>query len=153
MGTTTLQKKVFTLMMCFGMVFGMTLYNIVLHEGWTSQLFYQLAQEMWLVFSIALLLDLFLVGPLAKKFVLHVLPPETKKIVVIISIASTMVISMVLLMSIFGVTYTHGFTSKAFREYPKTVGLNFIAAYPLNLLIISPLVRYLFSLMFPQEGK
>ena len=140
-------------MMCFGMVFGMTLYNIVLHEGWTSQVFSHLLDEMWLVFAIALILDLFLVGPLAKKFVFHILQPEAKTIIKIISIASTMVISMVLLMSIFGVIYTEGLTVNALKMYPKTVLLNFIAAYPLNLLIVSPVVRFLFARIFPEVAQ
>ncbi len=33
MGETKFQKFIFTLMMCFGMVLGMTIYNMLLNEG------------------------------------------------------------------------------------------------------------------------
>ena len=38
MGQTKLQKFIFTLMMCFCMVLGMTIYNMILNEGFHSNL-------------------------------------------------------------------------------------------------------------------
>lgn len=151
MGETKLQKKIFTLMMCLGMVLGMTTYNIILHVGFSIEVFKFLIKEVWVVFTIALILDLFLVGPLAKKLVFSILKPDVKKIKLILSISFTMVVSMVLLMSIFGSILMKGFTIDAIKIYPQTVSLNFIAALPLNMIIVSPLVRLLFVKMFPQK--
>lgn len=150
MGNTTLQKRIFTAMMCFGMVLGMTIYNIILHDGLTVHLFGQLAKELWLVFIVAFILDMFFVGPLAKKFIFSKVTPETKRIFIILGISCTMVCSMVLLMSVFGSIFSKGFTMDAVKIYPKTVGLNFIVALPLNLIIVSPVMRAIFIKIFPE---
>ena len=151
MGETKLQKKVFTVLMCFGMVFGMTTYNIILHNGFTREVLNLLFKEIGFVFIIAFILDIFIVGPFAKKQVFSRLKPDTKKVVVILSISITMVVCMVLIMSVFGSVLAEGFSFKAVRIYPKTVLMNFIVALPLNLLIISPLVRVLFVKIFPHQ--
>ncbi len=149
MGETVFQKKVFTMMMCFGMVLGMTAYNIILHVGFTSEVFMLITKEIGFVFIIAFMLDNFLVGPFAKKQVFSRVKPETKQITIILSISLTMVTCMVLLMSIFGSVYTKGFSLEAVKIYPKTVLMNFAAALPLNLFIVSPLVRLVFLKIFP----
>lgn len=151
MGETKLQKKAFTLMMCFGMVLGMTTYNIILHNGLTIDVFMLLLKEIGFVFIIAFVLDNFIVGPFAKKQVFSRVKPDTKTIVIILSISTTMVVCMVLLMSIFGSIVSEGFSFNAVKIYPKTVLLNFIVALPLNLLIVSPLVRALFIKIFPPK--
>ncbi len=151
MGETKVQKKVFTLMMCFGMVLGMTTYNIILHNGLTTDVFSHLLKEIGFVFIIAFILDNFIVGPFAKKQVFSRVSSDTKTIFVILSISTTMVVCMVLLMSIFGSIISEGFSLNAVKIYPKTVLLNFIAALPLNLLIVSPLVRALFIKLFPPK--
>nr|WP_319401357.1 DUF2798 domain-containing protein [uncultured Carboxylicivirga sp.] len=151
MGETRKQKQVFTLMMCFGMVLGMTTYNIILHTGLNINVFSLLIKELGFVFIIAFLLDNFIVGPFAKKQVFSRVGPETKTIVVILSIATTMVVSMVLIMSVFGSIVSEGFTLNALKVYPKTVLLNLIAALPLNLLVVSPIVRGLFVKIFPPK--
>lgn len=151
MGKTKLQKKVFMLLMCFGMVLGMTAYNIILHNGLSVDVFKLLIKEIGLVFIIAFFLDNFIVGPFAKKQVFSRIKPDTKMVFIILSISSTMVVCMVLLMSIFGSIFSEGFSINAVKAYPKTVLMNFIVALPLNLLIISPLVRALFIKIFPPK--
>lgn len=151
MGETNMQKKVFTVLMCLGMVFGMTSYNIVLHHGFSVDFFNLFIKQIGVIFSIALVLDLFLVGPFAKKQVFSRVTPNTKKIVIILSISITMVVCMVLLMSVFGAIFTKGFSLNAIKIYPKTVLMNFIVALPLNLLMVSPLVRAIFIKIFPPK--
>ena len=151
MGETKLQKNVFTVMMCLGMVFGMTLYNIILHNGFSAGVFTLLLKEIWLVFIVAFMLDFFVVGPIAKRQVFRILKPDTNKIKIILCLASSMVVSMVLLMSVFGAVFMEGFTLNALKIYPETVLLNFVAALPLNLLIVSPVVRTLFVKIFPPQ--
>lgn len=150
MGETKLQKNIFTLMMCIGMVTGMTAFNISLHIGLTPEIFKILIKEVWIVFAVALILDLFIVGPLAKKFVFTVIKPK-QKIKTILSIAFAMVTSMVLIMSALGCLYKGGFTMEALRIYPHAVGLNFIIALPLNIIIVSPIARGIFTKLFPTE--
>jgi len=151
MGETNRQKKVFTVMMCMGMVSGMTTYNIVLHNGFSWSFFSHFFHEIGLVFAIALILDLFLVGPFAKKQVFSRVTPDTKKAVIILSIGTTMVVCMVLLMSVFGAIFSQGFCLQALKMYPKIVFMNLIVALPLNFLIVSPIVRTIFIKIFPQN--
>ena len=151
MGQTKFQKFIFTLMMCFFMVLGMTTYNIILNEGFHSNLLNNLLKDFWLGFIVALLLDVFIVGKLAKPLAFKIVKPnkETKQIKIIIAISSCMVVGIVLFMSIFGAIVSSGFTIDALKLYPLCVLRNFIMALPLNLLIVSPIVRFIFNKMFP----
>ena len=151
MGQTKLQKFFFTLMMCFCMVLGMTIYNMILNEGFHSNLLNNLLKDFWLGFIVALLLDIFIVGKLAKPLAFKIVKPtkETKQIKIILAISSCMVVGMVLFMSIFGAIVSSGFTIDALKLYPLCVLRNFIMALPLNLLIVSPIVRFSFNKIFP----
>ena len=151
MGQTKFQKFIFTLMMCFFMVLGMTTYNIILNEGFHSNLLNNLLKDFWLGFIVALLLDIFIVGKLAKPLAFKIVKPtkETKQIKIILAISSCMVVGMVLFMSIFAAIVSSGFTIDALKLYPLCVLRNFIMALPLNLLIVSPIVRFIFNKMFP----
>lgn len=151
MGQTKLQKFIFTLMMCFCMVLGMTIYNMILNEGFHSNLLNNLLKEFWLGFMVALLLDIFIVGKLAKPIAFKIVKPnkETKQIKIILAISSCMVIGMVLFMSMFGAIIAVGFNIGALKLYPLCIVRNFVVALPLNLLIVSPMVRFLFNKIFP----
>lgn len=150
MGQTKFQKFIFTLMMCFFMVLGMTTYNIILNEGFHSNLLNNLLKDFWLGFIVALLLDIFIVGKLAKPLAFKIVKPtkETKQIKIILAISSCMVVGMVLFMSMFGAIVSSGFTIAALKLYPLCVLRNFIMALPLNLLIVSPIVRFSFNKIF-----
>lgn len=150
MGETKLQKFIFTLMMCFFMVLGMTIYNMILNEGFHPQFFNNLLKDFWLGFFVALLLDIFIIGKIAKPIAFKILNPTktTKQIKVILTISTCMVVGMVLLMSMYGAIVAVGFNSTALKIYPLCIARNFIVALPLNLLIVSPLVRMSFNKLF-----
>ncbi|KIL07906.1 hypothetical protein SR42_02315 [Clostridium botulinum] len=150
MGQTKLQKFIFTLMICFGMVLGMTIYNMLLNEGFHSQFFNNLLKDFWLGFIVALLLDVFIVGKIAKPIALKIVKPnnETKPIKIILTISLCMVIGMVLFMSMYGAITAVGFNSGALKIYPLCIIRNFIMALPLNMLIVSPVVRLSFNKVF-----
>ncbi len=151
MGQTKLQKFIFTLMMCFCMVLGMTIYNMILNEGFHSNLLNNLLKDFWLGFIVALLLDIFIVGKLAKPIAFKIVKPnkETKQVKIILAISSCMVIGMVLFMSMFGAIIAAGFNIDALKLYPLCILRNFVVALPLNLLIVSPIVRFSFTKIFP----
>lgn len=150
MGQTKSQKFIFTLMMCFGMVLGMTIYNMILNEGFSDQFFNHLLKDFWLGFIVALILDVFIVGKLAKPIAFKIVKPtpETKQIKVILAISSCMVVGMVLCMSMYGAIVAVGFNAQALKIYPLCIIRNFVMALPLNLLIVSPLVRFSFGKIF-----
>ena len=155
MGQTKSQKFIFTLMMCFGMVLGMTIYNMLLNEGFSDQFFIHLLKDFWLGFIVALLLDVFVVGKLAKPIAFKIVKPNenTKPIQVILTISSCMVVGMVICMSMYGAITAVGFTTDALKIYPLCIIRNFVFALPLNLLVVSPLVRFIFGLVFPAPAQ
>lgn len=151
MGETQFQKFIFTLMMCFCMVLGMTIYNMLLNEGWSNQFCVHLLKDFWLGFFVALFLDIFVIGKIAKAIVFKIIVPtkDTKRIFIILSISCCMVIGMVLCMSLYGSVTVMGFSFMTIKSYPSFIARNIVVALPLNLLIVSPFVRIVFSKAFP----
>lgn len=62
-----------------------------------------------------------------------------------------MVTGMVLLMSLYGAMINVGFNSELPSAYVKGVGFNFIAALPLQLLFVGPIVRLIFTKIYSEE--
>ncbi len=137
------------MMMCLGMVIVMTFYNLVMNGAGGPIHIKEIALELIIGFIIALLIEICIVGPCAKKIVFALPFDKSKKVNMIIAMATTMVIGMVFFMSFYGMAmmYLHGglqgdsFVSSYFSIFIK----NFIMAYPLQLIIMGPLVRFLFG--------
>lgn len=74
---------------------------------------------------------------------------KSKQIFVILSISLFMVIGMVLFMSLYGLGTAYFYSSlgeeEILKSYSSIVFKNFIFAFPLQLIIMGPLVRYLFA--------
>ena len=109
----------------------------------------EIALELLIGFIIALLIEISIVVPCEKKIVFMLPFDKLKKINIIIAMATAMVIGMVFFMSFFGMIMMHlhgglqgdSFVSIYFSIFIK----NFIMAYPLQLIIMGPLVRFLFA--------
>ena len=148
MPTTRKESILFGTMMCFGMVLIMSVYNLFLNgligELSVGEMFIEGAIGL----MIALLLDLFLVGPTAKKVAFMLPYDKSKKVFVILAISFCMVVGMVLFMSLYGLGtafLTNGVrTGSMITSYFTIVIKNFIVAFPLQLLIMGPIVRFLF---------
>ncbi|EJQ50332.1 hypothetical protein A6283_26445 [Bacillus wiedmannii] len=149
MPTTRKENFQFGMMMCLGMVIVMTFYNLLLNGVGGPIHIKEIALELIIGFIIALLIEICIVGPCAKKLVFMLPFDKSKKINIIVAMATAMVIGMVFFMSFYGMTmmYLHGglqgnsFVSMYFSIFIK----NFILAYPLQLIIMGPLVRFLFG--------
>ncbi len=85
MPTTRKEKFYFGLMMCFGMVVCMTFYNLFTHGFIGTVTLKGMFLQLILVFMIAFLLELFIVGPVAKKLAFSLPYDKSKKIYVILS--------------------------------------------------------------------
>ena len=148
MPTTKKESVYFGLIMCFGMVFFMTLYNLYLNDMFGSITFLQGISDFLIGFIIALVLDLYLVGPYAKKIALKITANTTKTLYKVLTISTCMVIGMAFFMSIYGLvsTYFHnGYSSNSILiEYLSVFGSNFIVALPLQIIVIGPIVRFIF---------
>ena len=150
MGKNKTEKFIFTLMMCACMVLGMTIYNMILVKGFSTEIFSDLLYEYWPGFIVALILDIFIVGKIAKFFAGKLVKENDPMIKRILIISSFMVCGMVLCMSFYGAFINIGFSPLLPYAYINAIWKNFIVALPLNLLIVSPLVRTVFIKIFPQ---
>ncbi|WP_033706760.1 DUF2798 domain-containing protein [Bacillus mycoides] len=145
MPTTRKENLQFGMMMCLGMVIVMTFYNLLMNGAGGSIHIKEIALELISGVIIALLIEICIVGPCAKKIVFALPFDKSKKVNMIIA----MVIGMVFFMSFYGMAmmYLHNglhgdsFVSIYFSVFIK----NFIIAYPLQLIIMGPLVRFLFG--------
>lgn len=147
MPTNKKESFYFGLMMCAGMVVVMTFYNLILNdligEIPLKEILVQLLQGL----IVAFLLESFIVGPVAQRLALSLPFDQSKKLFVILSISFFMVSGMVLCMSLYGLVtayISNGLEESLFKSYFTIASRNFIFALPLQLLIIGPVVRYIF---------
>lgn len=149
------ESFIFTIMMCFFMVFVMSIYNVSLHMG---QLSIDTIKAAWLGFPIAycvaMCCDWFFVSSIAKGFAFRFLvTPESNALKKAIAVSCCMVIPMVIIMSLYGaleVTLQTGSWDLIPIIWLTNIPKNFIMALPLQLLIAGPLVRALFRKVFPE---
>lgn len=147
--TTKKESFQFGFIMCFGMVFLMTIYNLCINGTITKVSFLDVIYNFIIAFVLAFILDLFIVGPIAKKVALYLTVKSDKKIFKILAISVCMVFGMAGCMSIYGLVsgYIHnGFHSNSvILDYLSVFSKNVIFALPLQIIIMGPIVRYIFT--------
>lgn len=149
MGKNKKENFIFTLICCALMVLGMDLYNSILSNGFNSNLFIGILIPYVPIFCIALILDWFLVGKLAKSIVAKIVNENDHLIKKVLLISFFMVCGMCFCMSLI-VSILHMTTPSHFPvQFIKTLGMNFICALPLQLLIVGPIARGIFFKMYP----
>ncbi|MDF9842823.1 MULTISPECIES: DUF2798 domain-containing protein [unclassified Paenibacillus] len=149
MGRNKKEALVFTSMMCFMMVVGMSFYNVLLFNGANSEVFIQVAIGLLPALVVALFLDIVVVSRIAKGLAFKIVKPSDPMIKKVMTISIFMVCGMVICMSLYGTLAHYGFGDNFLRHYLSILGLNFICALPLQLLVVGPLTRLLFTRMFP----
>lgn len=145
------QEILFTILMVFVMVYAMVCYNIALAMGGLSNSVFLLAfHELPIMMPIAFLLDLIIVGPIAKKITFSKFNPEqTNPVFIILSISISSVWLMCPLMSLAAtILFKGGFQREMVSIWLQTTALNYPMAAFWQLLVAGPLVRRLFGLMF-----
>ncbi|WP_422656827.1 hypothetical protein ACK8P5_13660 [Paenibacillus sp. EC2-1] len=149
MPTTKKENFYFGSMMCVGMVIFMTSYNLITNDLIGKISWKGILLQLILGFIVALLLESFIVGPIAKKIALSLPFDKSNKVVFILSLSLCMVCGMVVCMSVFGLVSAYLANSlvgeSLIYSYLSIVFKNFVFALPLQLLIIGPVVRFLFS--------
>jgi uncharacterized integral membrane protein len=132
------------------MVLAMTTYNLSLVKGFSSQIFPILLKELWVVFLIALFFDVVVISNTTKKLALSLISKKniTNLPAKILIISTSMVVGMVICMSLFGSINAVGFSREIGRVYPRIALMNFIVAWPLNIIIANPLARLVHSSIF-----
>ena len=118
-------------------------------EGFSLNIFKHEALGFPLAFIYALVGDIVIVGKIVKIITSKILKPndDMKKVGVYMSFFTSC--GMVIWMSLFGVITNIGLNSNFISAYSNALITNFIFAIPLNLLIVSPLIRFIFFKIFP----
>lgn len=151
------ESLIFTFMMCFVMVFVMSIYNVSVFMGGMSG---QVIREAWLGFPlayvVAMALDWFIISHMAKKvaFTFLIKSHHGRGMIAVI-VSCCMVMPMVIVMSLYGAAEAcvrFGGFHQLINIWGRNILINVIVALPLQLLIAGPLVRIFFRRIFP-EGK
>lgn len=146
------ESLIFTVMMCFVMVFVMSVYNTCLANG----LAWESVRQAWLglplAYAVAFICDWFLVAKAAKKTAFKIVKPTGKAIAKILAISICMVCGMVICMSLFGAINAAGFSVNALAMWPRCILLNLMVALPLQVLVAGPLIRFVFSRLVLQNA-
>ncbi|WP_122646207.1 DUF2798 domain-containing protein [Enterococcus mediterraneensis] len=138
MPTNKKEGIIFTTLMCFLMVLGMSTYNLWLHHSLTLK---ELLIGFIPGFIVAFVLDVFIVGVLAKKIAFALPIDPQKKLPMILTISTLMILGMVTCMSLFGILMQNGLSDAMLSQYLTAWKMNVIAALPLQLLIVGPVSR------------
>ncbi|HEM3438349.1 DUF2798 domain-containing protein [Streptococcus suis] len=144
MPTNKKEGIIFTVIMCSLMVIGMSTYNLFLHGNLNLS---ELLIGFIPGFIVAFILDVFIVGVVAKKIAFKLPINQNSKIQLIIAISTLMVIGMVTFMSMFGLIMNGQMSSLTIATYLGAWGTNFIMALPLQLIIVGPFSRYILGLI------
>ncbi|MEK3668953.1 MULTISPECIES: DUF2798 domain-containing protein [unclassified Paenibacillus] len=149
MGSNKKEALIFTSLMCFFMVVFMSFYNVIISNGFNNRLFADVAIGLLPALAVALFCDIVVVSKIAKGLAFKIVNPSAPMIKKVLTISCFMVCGMVILMSLYGTLAHFGFGDNFFRHYFSILGLNFICALPLQLIVVGPLTRFLFTRMFP----
>ncbi|GAS84816.1 unknown protein [Paenibacillus amylolyticus] len=109
-----------------------------------------------LCFVIAFLVESFIVGPVARKIAFSLPFDKSNKIFGVLAMSFFMVIGMVLIMSLYGMISAYLANQLSggsiFHTYLHTIARNFSLALPYQLIILGPLVRYVFGKFIKDNG-
>ena len=138
MPTNKKEGIIFTTLMCFSMVLGMSIYNLLLHGSFS---FVALITGLIPGFIVAFILDVFVIGVLAKKIAFSLPLNKDNKLVMILTISCLMILGMVTCMSLFGVLIEGGMPNDLGGPYRHDWSMNIIDALPHQLIVVGPFSR------------
>lgn len=129
---------IFGITMCFLMICGMSAYNLAL----VGKLSYtKFAIGLIPGFIVAFFFDTVIVGPIAKKLAFKLPIDRNNKLQTILAISLLMITGMVTFMSVFGLLMRPELPENIIHAYFTAWRMNFIAALPLQLLLVGPISR------------
>jgi len=154
MPKTKFQEFIFTLITSGCIIFIMGVYNVAIHTGGLQAATFSHALHSFpLEWFIGFLCAFFIASKTSKYFAFRVAKPTDR-----LCIQTFTVCTMVPLMSLLGTIESSGITSNLIFIWLQTICLNFIIAYPLQILVVGPFCRFVFRHLFvsasqENEGK
>ena len=151
MPSSVREHLIFTSIMVFVMCLVMTIYNVIIHEGFSVDSLMNGMKLFPLTYVVAFILEWFVVGIIAMKLVNKFLKPSDPIIKRILITAFFFVTGMASLMSLYGAVITHGFSDNLFAIWKQNITMNYPMAYFVQVVIAGPLVRFIFGKICPAE--
>lgn len=142
------EQFVYTFLMVALMAFIMISYNDVLQNGVSINSIKQAWLGFPLTFLVAFLCEWFVIGRFGMPIIFKTLKEEDSALKKMLLSRLIIVSGMVILMSFSGPILSVGFSLDILLEWPKNMVLNFIVAYPLQVLVARPFVRFVFRKSF-----
>lgn len=143
------EHLVYTFLMVIFMASVMTTYNVILHKGLSMESIKMAWLTFPFTFTAAFLCEWFLVGKFAMRLSHKILKEDDLLLKKILITALCFVTGMVVLMSFFGPLIANGLQSNLFEIWIKGIPINFVVAFPLQVIIAGPLVGFVFRKFFP----
>ena len=134
------EALLFTCMMCAMMVFGMSIWNLHVAGAFAWR---HAFLGFFPGFVVAFILDMLIIGPLAKKVAFSLIPRDLKsKYVKIFAVSGCMVLGMVTCMSLYGIIFNSGLEGVSLAACGQAWLTNFVVALPYNFVVVGPIARY-----------
>ena len=129
-------------------------YNVAIHTGELQAATFKHALHSFpLEWFIGLLCAFFIASKTSKYFAFRVAKSTDRPIFIILCIQTFTVCTMVPLMSLLGIIESSGITSNLIFIWLQTICLNFIMAYPLQILVVGPFCRFIFRHLFASTNQ
>ena len=152
MHKTKFQNVIFTLMMAFLMVYVMICYNISLNiGGMSNQVFLMAFGEMKIMWPVAFVLEFFIVDNLAHVLAFRIVTPKDRPIVITIAISVMIICIMCPIMSLIATILFKHAGSQFIAVWIQTTFMNFPVAFFWQLMYCGPLIRFIFTKVFPEK--
>lgn len=150
MPKTKFQNVVFTAIMAFCMVYGMIVYNISLNLGGVSPTCFLAAfHEIPIMVPIAFVLEISIVGKLARRIVFSVLRPTDRPQFITYAMSLVICAIMCPIMSLIATILFKD--SKTFSTFIQTWAMNFPMALLYQMFYCGPFVRLIYRTLFRAE--
>lgn len=154
MPKTKIEKLFFTFITAWMMVYVMTVYNTVLATGrFSNSTFLVALKGMWIEFVLIFMCAYFISSKLAQKCAFKIVEKGDRPIFIIFAIQVFTVLFQVAFASVIGVWHGYGFTSNFLPDYIVTYCKNFIMALPIQLVVVGPIARKIFRLLFIRQKE
>ncbi|GAU76569.1 hypothetical protein F3D3_1166 [Fusibacter sp. 3D3] len=131
------------------MVLGMTFFNVILMQGIHNLNFKAIMLGFIPIFFIALVMDWFFVGKMAKSIAAKVSKEHFPMIMKVLIISFFMVCGMCLSMTLITLILHTGISAHLPILFVNALWKNFLAAILLQFIIVGPIARTVFFKMFP----
>ncbi|MBC6003672.1 DUF2798 domain-containing protein [Paeniclostridium sp. NSJ-45] len=153
MPTTKFQQCFFAVLTVAITVPLFVFYNIAIEMGGMSnQVFIASVKVIPIEFVFAILLEMFIAGPLSQKIAFSIVNPrEDKPYIITTAMICSTVVLMCPMMSLVAAFLFNGMTTEIITQWMQNIVINFPFAFFTQLFFIQPLVRFIFRNIFKSQ--